>query len=97
MGYPKKTSTAKKTAPGTDQASVKKILNRLARLEGQVKGIRRMIEEGQGCSAVITQISAVKQAAAMLATELLENEVLCRFEQGRPVDRQHLEQLLKLK
>lgn len=80
-----------------EDASVKKLLNRLARLEGQIKGVRRMIEAGDSCSGIITQLSAVKQAAASLAMELLENEVLCRLDRGEPIDKKHLEAIIKMK
>jgi len=86
----------KQTNPA-EEASVKKLLNRLARLEGQIKGIRRMIEAGDTCSGIITQLSAVKQAASSLAMELLENEVLCRLDRGEPIDKKHLEAIIKMK
>jgi len=36
--------------------------NRLKRLEGQVRGVIRMMEEGQHCKDVVTQLSAVRSA-----------------------------------
>lgn len=38
------------------------VLNRLRRLEGQIRGVQRMIEEGKDCADVITQLSACKAA-----------------------------------
>jgi len=38
------------------------VLKRLRRLEGQIRGVQRMIEEGQDCADVITQLSACKAA-----------------------------------
>jgi DNA-binding FrmR family transcriptional regulator len=38
------------------------VLNRLRRLEGQIRGVQRMIEEGQDCGDVVTQLSACKAA-----------------------------------
>jgi DNA-binding FrmR family transcriptional regulator len=40
-----------------------KLINRLQRLEGQVRGICRMIEEGRDCTDVLTQLAAVRGAA----------------------------------
>ena len=37
-------------------------LSRLARIEGQVRGVQRMIEEGEYCIDIITQIQAVQSA-----------------------------------
>ncbi|MGE5422556.1 MAG: metal-sensitive transcriptional regulator [Ignavibacteriales bacterium] len=41
---------------------VKSILSRLRRIEGQVKGIQRMIEEEAACQEILNQVSAVKSA-----------------------------------
>jgi DNA-binding FrmR family transcriptional regulator len=38
------------------------VLKRLRRLEGQIRGVQRMIDEGQDCSDVVTQLSACKAA-----------------------------------
>ncbi|PPA70943.1 metal-sensitive transcriptional regulator [Jeotgalibacillus proteolyticus] len=39
-----------------------KVKNRVKRIEGQLKGILRMMEEGQDCREVITQLSATRTA-----------------------------------
>lgn len=39
-----------------------KVKNRLKRVEGQIKGILRMMEEGKDCKDVITQLSASRTA-----------------------------------
>jgi DNA-binding FrmR family transcriptional regulator len=38
------------------------VLKRLRRLEGQIRGVQRMIEEGKDCTDVVTQLSACKAA-----------------------------------
>jgi DNA-binding FrmR family transcriptional regulator len=38
------------------------ILNRLKRAEGQLRGIQRMLEEGEGCLPIATQMAAVRKA-----------------------------------
>lgn len=40
----------------------KKLINRLRRLEGQIRGLQTMIENGQECEAVLTQVMAAKSA-----------------------------------
>ena len=45
-----------------DEPERKKILNRLRRLEGQIRGLQTMIEAGQDCAAVLTQVMAAKSA-----------------------------------
>ena len=49
------------------------VLKRLRRIEGQIKGIQRMVEEEQNCVDIITQVSAAKAAinkAALLIMEM---------------------------
>ena len=45
--------------------------NRLRRVEGQVRGIERMIEEGRACPDVLGQVSAARAALASVARELV--------------------------
>jgi len=45
-----------------DAAERKRILNRLKRLEGQIRGLQTMVETGQECDAVLTQVMAAKSA-----------------------------------
>lgn len=49
------------------------LLKRLKRVEGQVRGIARMIEEDRYCVDVLTQISAVRSAVDAVAMQLLED------------------------
>ena len=53
-------------------ASGDQLLNRLRRIEGQVRGVERMIEDGRYCIDVITQISAIQAALDKVALALLE-------------------------
>jgi len=46
----------------TDSDSRTEILNRLRRAEGQLRGIQRMIEQGQPCLDIATQMAAVRKA-----------------------------------
>ncbi|HEY5562892.1 MAG TPA: metal-sensitive transcriptional regulator [Clostridiaceae bacterium] len=55
-----------------DEDTKKDILNRLNRIEGQVKGIQRMIESEKQCGDVLTQISAVRAATNKVGVLLLE-------------------------
>ncbi len=68
----------KKLTPLTEEEKRKKVLNRLARLEGQIKGIRRMIEDQNACVDIITQITAIRSAITMLGLELLKEDFLCK-------------------
>ena len=52
-----------------------KLLNRLNRIEGQVRGITKMVDEGRYCIDVLTQIQAVRAALARVETEMLKNHL----------------------
>jgi CsoR family transcriptional regulator, copper-sensing transcriptional repressor len=56
-------------------ASKQQLLNRLARVEGQVRGLSRMVEEDRYCIDVITQISAVQAALEKIALGLVDGHV----------------------
>ena len=51
------------------------LTRRLHRIEGQVRGIERMVEEERYCIDILTQISAVSTALESLSVKLLEDPV----------------------
>jgi CsoR family transcriptional regulator, copper-sensing transcriptional repressor len=57
---------------GYDKAALTK---RLHRIEGQVRGIERMVEDDRYCIDILTQISAVNTALESLAFKLLDEHV----------------------
>jgi DNA-binding FrmR family transcriptional regulator len=52
-----------------------KLLNRLNRIEGQVRGIARMVEDERYCIDVLTQIQAVRAALTKVETEMLKEHL----------------------
>ena len=52
-----------------------KLLNRLNRIEGQVRGVARMVEEERYCIDVLTQLQAVRAALARVETEMLKDHL----------------------
>jgi DNA-binding FrmR family transcriptional regulator len=57
---------------GYDKDALRK---RLHRIEGQVRGIERMVEEDRYCIDILTQVGAVKTALESLGLEILEDHV----------------------
>jgi DNA-binding FrmR family transcriptional regulator len=57
---------------GAETAALSKRLNRI---EGQVRGIGRMIDEDRYCVDILTQVSAVQSALDALALKLLEHHL----------------------
>lgn len=59
-------------------------LNRLKRIEGQVRGLQRMVEGEEYCIDILTQISAVTKALEKVSLGLLEDHLAhCVLEAGR--------------
>ncbi len=52
-----------------------KILHRLKKIEGQIRGIQSMITENRSCSDILIQVSAVKSALNRINKLLLEEKV----------------------
>ncbi|CAH1209102.1 Copper-sensing transcriptional repressor RicR [Paenibacillus plantiphilus] len=58
------------------------VKKRLRRLEGQVRGVLRLMEEGKSCKDVITQLSAVRSAADKAIAQIVaENLEQCIIEE----------------
>jgi len=65
----------------------KDLTSRLNRIEGQVKGINSMIERGEYCDDILTQISSVKSAMNAVAKILVESHMrTCVLEKLRDGD-----------
>ena len=65
---------AEQAPPGYhhDKAAV---LKRLRRVEGQIRGLQRMVEEDQYCIDVLTQVAATTKALQAVAMQLLEEHL----------------------
>jgi CsoR family transcriptional regulator, copper-sensing transcriptional repressor len=50
----------------------KEIMNRLRRVEGQVKGLQKMIEEEKDCSDILVQVAAARAAINKVGTMIFE-------------------------
>ena len=69
------------------KASKDQLLKRLARAEGQVRGVSRMIEEDRYCIDVLTQIQAAEAALNSIALGLLDDHVRNCVQQGSAQER----------
>jgi DNA-binding FrmR family transcriptional regulator len=65
QGYPSSMNATAKTS----------CRKRLSRIEGQVRGLARMVEEDRYCIDIVTQISAVRAALARVEEEILRDHV----------------------
>jgi CsoR family transcriptional regulator, copper-sensing transcriptional repressor len=62
-------------AGGAPDADLDKMLNRLKRIEGQVRGLQRMVAEGAPCEDVLTQLSATRAALDRAGIFLITHKV----------------------
>ncbi|HEX9893460.1 MAG TPA: metal-sensitive transcriptional regulator [Gemmatimonadales bacterium] len=67
--------TAGRHPVAVDPEIKRTVLNRLRRIEGQVRGLQRMVEEERYCAEVITQISSVQEALRSTARSVLQNHL----------------------
>ncbi len=62
------------------------IINRLKRIEGQIRGLQNMIVSERGCSEILTQLSAVKGAINKVSEEIMKEytkSCLIEYEQTK--------------
>jgi DNA-binding FrmR family transcriptional regulator len=62
-------------ALGTDPEIKERNLTRLRRIEGQVRGLQKMVEEDRYCADIMMQISSVHEALRSVGRELMRNHL----------------------
>ena len=73
------------------------LISRLNRIEGQVRGIRRMVEEDRYCVDIMTQVSAIQAALGAFNKELLAQHInSCVVHDIRDGDDQVVDELITL-
>jgi CsoR family transcriptional regulator, copper-sensing transcriptional repressor len=72
---PLKTEDHASPAPASYATDKAKILARLRRMEGQVRGVQRMVEEDKYCVDVLTQISSIIAAGRSIGLLVLEDHI----------------------
>jgi DNA-binding FrmR family transcriptional regulator len=64
-----------RTALAVDPAIKERNRKRLRRIEGQVRGLQKMVEEERYCADIIVQLSSVQEALRSVGRELLRNHL----------------------
>jgi DNA-binding FrmR family transcriptional regulator len=62
-------------AVGVDPEIKTSNLRRLRRIEGQIRGLQRMVEEDRYCADILTQVSSVQEALRAVARALMRNHL----------------------
>jgi CsoR family transcriptional regulator, copper-sensing transcriptional repressor len=70
-----KSETAPRKAVGTDKDIKTANLARLKRIEGQIRGIHKMVEEERYCADILHQVSAAQEALRAVGRELIRNHL----------------------
>jgi DNA-binding FrmR family transcriptional regulator len=81
------------------RAEDKRLLDRLSRVEGQVRGLRKMLEEGRACEEVVTQLMAVRsglESAGLLIIDRHLQDCLLSDPAVTPVALGEVRKLLRL-
>lgn len=58
-----------------ENKEIKSLMNRLNRIEGQVRGVKKMVESELYCTDILTQVSAIQSALNAFNKELLSNHI----------------------
>lgn len=78
-------------------SELKKLLNRLNRIEGQVRGVKKMLENNAYCTDILTQSAAIGAAVDAFNRELLESHIKSCVADGiREKDDEIIDELLDI-
>ena len=66
---------SERKAVGVDPSIKASNLRRLRRIEGQVRGLQRMVEEDRYCADILTQVSSTQEAIRAVARALMRNHL----------------------
>jgi DNA-binding FrmR family transcriptional regulator len=67
--------SSERKAVGVDEEIKASNLRRLSRIEGQIRGIQRMVEEDRYCADILTQLSSAQEALRAVARALMRNHL----------------------
>ena len=80
-----------------EEEQLKKLMNRLSRIEGQVRGVKNMVENDAYCVDILTQVSAINAALNSFNKVLLANHMRsCVCEEIRQGNDEVIEEMVSL-
>lgn len=74
-GHSESGTTQGRKAVGVDPEIKKSNLHRLRRIEGQIRGLQRMVEDDRYCADIIVQVAAVQEALRSVGRSLMRNHL----------------------
>ena len=83
---------------GEDKTEVSRevICNRLKRIEGQIRGLNKMVAEERGCESIITQLAAVRSAIDAVGALVLNNYIRICAPRGNETDPEIYKSMVKV-
>ena len=78
-----------------DEVTKGMLYKRLRRIEGQVRGIEKMITEDRDCESLITQLAAVRSAIESVGSLVLNNYMKLCFKQESDVESDNIDSLAR--
>lgn len=89
------TNTPERRTAGRTQEEIRILINRLNRAEGQIRGIRGMVEKDATCTDVMTQVAAATAALQGFTRELIATHIRsCVVEDVRKGNDEEVEELI---
>ena len=82
--------------PTPNSAEKQKILNRLRRLEGQVRGLHRMVDENRDCQEILTLLAGIRSALDSTGDAVLMQYLERCQQQGQPLSAADLIRVTRL-
>ncbi|MCD6546069.1 MAG: metal-sensitive transcriptional regulator [Thermotogae bacterium] len=71
------------------------IVLRLKKIEGQIRGIRNMVENGRDCRDILTQVTAARSALNKVAEEIMKDYTVRCLGEIQEVDKARVDDLVK--
>ncbi|GIW25273.1 metal-sensitive transcriptional regulator [Meiothermus sp.] len=90
------TSPASTPSPSFGSSQKTSIVHRLRRLEGQVRGLQKMVEEDRECKDILTLLSGVRSALDSVGEEILEAYLAHCQANLEPPAPEHLVEMVRL-
>ena len=79
-----------------DEKEHKSLINRLNRIEGQIRGVKSMVDEDRYCVDILTQVSAIQSALNAFNKNILANHIkTCVVEDIRAGNDETIDELCK--
>ena len=79
-----------------DEMMKEMLLKRLRRIEGQVRGLEKMIVDGRDCESLVTQLAAVRSAIESVGALVLNNYMKLCFRKGTEIESSSIDSLARV-